>query len=110
MNTKKILVFDVNDAVRPLMARLLERQGYSTIEARSGKELEDLLRRQPGEIHLLIGPLGGPGLSGVKLAKRVQALRPDTRVMLLEDGEAFLSKPFTFALKVRVMLEPHVGV
>ena len=104
-----VLIVEDQPTVRQLAARVLQQHGYGTIEAASGSEAV-LLLHQPGTtIDLLLTDVILPGMNGRELADRVQSEIPTVKVLfmsgyagdklgrrdLLEDGLAFLPKPFT---------------
>jgi len=107
---KRETVLLVEDAteVRSMMQEVLGRRGYAVLEARNGQDALDICRRHTGPIHLLVTDVVMPDLSGCDLARRVEPLRPEMRVLYmsgharetleLRRGEAihgaFLAKPF----------------
>ena len=81
------------------------------------------LKRVPSQIHLLLTDTIMPGMNGPELAKQVQSIRPEIKVLFmsgytdkvisctaaLEPGTAFLQKPFTpqtLTHKVHEVLNP----
>jgi CheY-like chemotaxis protein len=118
-----ILIVEDVPALCLLTERMLLQHGYHVLSARSGEEALRLVERHAGPLHLLLTDIVlGNGLNGIKLAERVRFLRPETRVLftsgytsdvislydLLEQGHAFIPKPFsTEALgrKVREVLD-----
>jgi len=120
--TETILLVEDEDAVRKLVRRTLEKQGYQVLVAASGTEALELAQSDPRRIHLVITDVVMPQMGGRQLADRLKALRPDIRVLLvsgytessvlrngnLAEGEAFLQKPFTphrLARQVRELLD-----
>jgi PAS domain S-box-containing protein len=118
---KTILLVEDEPAVRSLTSRILQRAGYSVLEAESGEEALEILGTRQDAVHLLLTDLVMPGMSGRAVAERVLALRPSIKVMfmsgytddmavrqgLAEEAVTFLSKPFpplTLASKVRQVL------
>jgi CheY-like chemotaxis protein len=117
-----VLIVEDQDTVRQLAARVLKQQGYSTVEAASGSEALLLLQGQDAPaIDLLLTDVILPGINGRELADRVRSEMPAIKVLfmsgyagdalgrrgVLEDGLAFLPKPFTPAAllqKVRNVL------
>lgn len=79
----RILIADDHAIVREGLKRLLESAArpWSVVEAGSGFEALELLRRQRFE--LAIFDLSMPGLNGLELLARVRSLHPDTPVMIL---------------------------
>jgi two-component system cell cycle sensor histidine kinase/response regulator CckA len=79
------------------------------LEARDGKEALDTSARHQGPIQLLVTDVVMPGMNGRELARRLNSLRPEMKVMyisgytdnaivhhgMLEEGVFFLQKPFT---------------
>jgi PAS domain S-box-containing protein len=111
-----ILLVEDNDALRGLVREMLEASGYTVVEAADGVEALQLVARN-GAIDLLLTDVIMPRLGGRELARRAAALRPALKVLytsgytadaiavqgVLEEGLAFLPKPFTpdaLALKV----------
>jgi CheY-like chemotaxis protein len=108
--------------VRQLAARVLQQQGYRTIEAGGGMEALLLLKGSTGrQIDLLLTDVILPGMNGRELADQVRTQLPGVKVLfmsgytgealgrrgVLESEMAFLPKPFTPAVlvaKVRNLL------
>jgi two-component system cell cycle sensor histidine kinase/response regulator CckA len=116
-----VLVVEDSEAVRKLVCRVLERQGYRVIEA---ADAENALREAgacPDRIDLLLTDLVMPRMNGRELAQRLMDARPDLRVLFVsgyadipfsaESGAPhadFLQKPFSaghVARKVREILD-----
>jgi len=112
--------------VRSVARQVLERHGYTVLEAPSAEAALDLVTRYTGAIHLLLTDVVMPGLNGRELANRLAGLRPDARVIfmsgytddavtrhgVLEPGSAYVQKPFTpdaIARKVREVLDRERG-
>jgi two-component system, chemotaxis family, CheB/CheR fusion protein len=122
--TETVLVVEEMPAVRHLARLFLEQRGYQVLEATSGREALQLAQQHEGPIHLLLTEVVMPRMSGRELAFQFASRRPDMKVLymsghteeairhhgVLEDGAAFLPKPFTpqhLALKVRGLLDDH---
>jgi DNA-binding NtrC family response regulator len=105
---------------------VLASKGYSVVVASNAEEAERACEQRGGEIHLLLTDVIMPGLSGRELAKRLTLRQPNLRVLymsgytfnviaqggMLEDGVAFLQKPFTpstLAEKVREILDRSIA-
>lgn len=106
--TETILLAEDDDAVRLLTRAILEGRGYRVLEATSGAEALALWPRHCKEIALLLTDLVMPGgISGLKLAGRLQADNPKLKVIYtsgysaeiagcevaLRAGENFVQKP-----------------
>ncbi len=120
--TETVLVVEDEAPVRNVARQVLERHGYSVLEAPSAEAALDIATRYSGTIHLLLTDVVMPGLNGRELASRLADLRPDARVIfmsgytddavtrhgVLEPGSAYVQKPFTpdaIARKVREVLD-----
>jgi PAS domain S-box-containing protein len=120
-----ILLVEDQPQVRELSHMVLAGKGYSVMVAATPEEAERLCEEPGREIHLLLTDVILPGLSGRELAKRLGQRQPNMRVLymsgytfnvmaqggMLEDGVAFLQKPFTpstLAEKVREILDRTV--
>ncbi len=114
-----ILLVEDEEAVRDLVRTILTGQGYEVIVALDPEHAEAIAGKFPGEIHLLLTDVVMPGTSGRELAARIMVTRPGIRVLymsgytenvitsggLLEQGLAFLQKPFSPATLVQKIRE-----
>jgi len=120
--TETILLAEDDAILRPLAKALLEKLGYLVLEAENADAALAAAAAHQGPVHLLVSDVVMPGPSGRELARRLAALRPETRVLfvsgytddaivhhgMLEPGLNFLQKPFTpavLARKVREVLD-----
>jgi CheY-like chemotaxis protein len=119
--TETILLVEDASALRKLARKILERYGYTILDAPDGDEALRICERHQGAIHLLLTDVVMPGMSGRVLADRLAPLHPAIRVLytsgytdnaivhhgVLTAGTAFLQKPYTIealARKVRDVL------
>jgi CheY-like chemotaxis protein len=107
--TETVLVVEDAASVRMVTRQVLERYGYTVLEAPNGDTALHLAAKHHGAIHLLLTDVVMPGLSGRQLAEQLAQLRPDMKVLyasgyadraivhhgILESGIAYLPKPFT---------------
>jgi PAS domain S-box-containing protein len=107
--TETILLVEDEQAVRELTQTVLTSQGYRVMVAADAADAERICEKHRGEIQLLLTDVVMPGVSGRELAQRISLRRPGIRVLfmsgytdniiaqggLLEEGMAFLQKPFT---------------
>jgi signal transduction histidine kinase/CheY-like chemotaxis protein len=77
-----ILLVDDDTAVREITASILRDQGHTVLEACSGAGALDLLQREPG-VELMLIDFAMPSMSGVELARRVQAKQPTLPVLFI---------------------------
>jgi PAS domain S-box-containing protein len=123
--SETILLVEDQPQVRELAHMVLAGKGYAVMVAATPQEAERACERQDREIDLLLTDVIMPGVSGRELAKRLTLRQPNMRVLymsgytfnviaqggMLEDGMAFLQKPFTpstLAEKVREVLDRAV--
>jgi CheY-like chemotaxis protein len=123
--TETILLVEDEDIVRRLVAEILADAGYAVLEASDGNSALEVVRRHAGELDLLVTDVIMPGISGRDVAQAVSSLRPGLQVLymsgytdgaiahhgVLEDGTAFLQKPFSaaeLAEKVRGLLDSAI--
>src|SRR5712691_11879200 len=120
--TETVLLVEDAAAVRAVAKQVLERQGYTVLEAPDGDVALHVAHKHRGPIHLLLTDVVMPVLSGRPLAEQLARVRPDIKVLyasgytddsvvrhgILEAGTAYLQKPFTpdsLARKVREVLD-----
>ena len=116
-----ILLVDDEKEVRAVLRALLQRQGYTVLDAATGTEAMRIAASHPGQIDLVVTDLVMPKMSGHQLAERLTEMRPALRVLFisgyLEDtagcgdvgvASGFVQKPFgmsEFATTVRELLD-----
>jgi PAS domain S-box-containing protein len=120
--TETVLLVEDAAAVRAVTKQVLERQGYTVLEAADGEAALQLAQRHRGPIHLLLTDVVMPRVSGRELAEQLTRSRPDMKVLyasghtddsvvrhgILELGTAYVQKPFSpesLARKVREVLD-----
>jgi len=120
--SETVLVVEDQAAVRDITRRMLERHGYTVLEAPDGETALRIAAKHHGPLDLLLTDVVMPGLGGRQLAMQLVARRPTLRVLymsgytddaivhhgILQPGIAYLQKPFTpdiLAGKVRAVLD-----
>ena len=120
--SETILVVEDDSSLRWLTCQMLTQFGYTVLEAREPSHALALAQESAGDIDLLITDVVMPGFNGRQLARQVEQLYPQIKVLLMsgytaeivaeQDGKelvwAFLEKPFTpeeLGLKVRQVLD-----
>src|SRR5580700_11293387 len=107
--TKTILLVDDEKAVRGMIRTALQAKGYRVFEASDGEEAIHISNLFADTIALLVTDVVLPRIDGKQVAKELNRLRPETRVLFLsgypEDtlvrhgslqaGVNFLQKPFS---------------
>jgi CheY-like chemotaxis protein len=96
-----VLVVDDDDAVRRLIARELEQDGFRVLSAADGVEALAVLNEGGIEVDLMVCDLLMPQLDGYQLAHRVAALPDAPKIIFtsafrsnLELDHPVLTKPF----------------
>jgi CheY-like chemotaxis protein len=120
--SETVLLVEDEAGVRTLARLVLEKEGYTVIEAHNGCDALLLSQQHAGSIHLMATDIVMPNMSGPEVAKQLMALRPDMKILFLSgytddaiirhgfiDGDLpFLQKPFTkraLLKKVREVLD-----
>jgi signal transduction histidine kinase len=110
-----VLVVEDEEAVRRFAIESLQRHGYYVITAASGEEALTIASAHDGTIHLLLSDVVMPGMKGPELARRLKALRPGLRVLLMSgyaadvvtgpglDDAVLVTKPFSPASLARAV-------
>jgi CheY-like chemotaxis protein len=120
-----VLLAEDAEAVRGAARQILERYGYTVLEAANGTEALSTAETAI-KIDLLLTDVVMPEMSGRELATRFAKLKPNAKVLfmsgytddaiirhgVLRPGTAYLQKPFspeTLARKVRAVLDWRVA-
>ncbi len=81
---ERLLVVEDDDAVRAILVKMLSGLGYSVTVAANGSEALELWRADPHGIDLVLSDVVMPGgISGVDLAERLLAERPELKIVLM---------------------------
>jgi CheY-like chemotaxis protein len=106
---KTVVVVDDDPMMLDVLARILQRENFELMMAAGGPEIIERLASHEGPIDLLVTDYAMPDMQGRELAERIRARFPSVKVLYqtgfsdmlfenrveLEDGAAFLEKPFT---------------
>jgi two-component system cell cycle sensor histidine kinase/response regulator CckA len=119
IGAQTILLAEDEEMVRNLARDCLKLRGYTVLEAANGGEALFICQHHDGPIHLLLTDVVMPRMNGRSLAKEVLMLRSETRILymsgytdqsivhlgVLNEGIAFIGKPFTPDALVRKIVE-----
>ncbi len=117
--TETLLLVEDEAAVRSSARRLLERQGYSVLEARHGADALRIVEESGRPIDLVVTDLVMPEMGGKELAERLRAHRPGLKVLfmsgytekaiaaggIMPPNTGFVEKPFTVEQLMRRLRE-----
>ncbi len=122
-----VLLVEDNEPVRHLGRAILERQGYTILEAQSGEDALAVLASHDGMVHLLLTDVVMPGMNGKELYQRAAQRHPHLKVLfmsgytddiiahrgVLKKEIQLIQKPFSvegLAAKVREVLDNNTAV
>jgi CheY-like chemotaxis protein len=120
--SETILLVEDEEPVRSLLRGILKARGYAVLEAGRPEEALLICQQHEGPIHLLLTDVVMPEMGGRELAKQLEIVRPETKVLYMsgytddsivhrgvsEARTTLLQKPFTpelLARKVREVLD-----
>jgi two-component system, cell cycle sensor histidine kinase and response regulator CckA len=114
----KILVVEDDPAIREMFTRALRATGYEVLAAPDAESALLLAEQSGADIRALVTDVVMPGINGRQLAMRLEAERPDLKVVYmsgytddaafrdaLRPGTAFLQKPFNASELCRKLKE-----
>jgi len=81
VQVQTILVVDDQDDVRALVRDILALQGYTVLDTGDPQEALRIATQQA--IHLLLTDVVMPLMKGTELARRLDAISPQTKVLLM---------------------------
>ncbi len=114
-----LLLVEDESAVRSSARRLLERHGYTVLEARHGADALRIVEETDREVDLVVTDLVMPEMGGRELVERLRTRRPALKVLFMSgytekaittDGlmpprTGFVEKPFTMEQLLRRLRE-----
>ena len=106
---KTVAVVDDDPMMLDVLSRILQRENFDLLVASGGPEIIQKLSEYSGDVDLLVTDYAMPDMQGRELAEHVRQRFPSVKVlyqtgfsdqlfesrMELEEGAAFLEKPFT---------------
>ena len=119
MGTETILFVEDEEHLRAVLSETMELLGYNLLTAKSGEDALAISANCKQEIHLLLTDVRLPEMKGPELALRIQADRPQIKVIyisgypkevlapdgILEPGTVLLHKPFTIKILAATLRE-----
>jgi len=120
--TETVIVVEDMAAVRAVTCEMLKRFGFTVYDAADGITALQIAEQLTGRVDLLVTDVVMPDINGRDLASRFQKTRPELKVLymsgytddavvrhgILQEGIAYLQKPFTpksLVRKVREVLD-----
>lgn len=77
----KILIVDDQFGIRILLNEVLHKAGYKTFQAANGIQALEILNNDSPDLVLLDMKI--PGMDGIEILKRMKAVNPDIRVIIM---------------------------
>src|SRR3954469_1964112 len=79
--SEKILIVDDQYGIRILLNEVLQKEGYDTYQAANGLQALEIVQENVPDLILLDMKI--PGMDGIEILKRVKALYPDMKVIIM---------------------------
>lgn len=125
--TETVLLVEDEEMVRNMTREILLESGYQVLEAKHGHDALLVAERHDGPIHLMLSDVVMPQMSGRELAEQLSPKRREMKVLymsgytddaivhhgVLDEGMAFIEKPFTpngLTRKLREVLSSPVEI
>ncbi len=116
---EQILLVEDDQAIRELIARILQENGYVVFAAANAEEALGLFEQKKGEFHLIFSDVILPDQTGLQLVAQLLSGNPELRVLLSsgytdqksqwpvirERGFRFLQKPYSLPDLLRAIRE-----
>lgn len=109
--TGTILVVEDEEIIMDICRTILERLGYHVLEAKTGREAVDLVKRFDGAIDGVLLDVGLPDMKGETVYEQLMAVRPHLKCVvctgyavddpylevLIDKAHGFIQKPYSLA-------------
>src|SRR5262249_7561745 len=79
--TERVRLGEDATAVRSVIRQVLERLGYTVLDAADGQLALEVAARHHGPIDLVVTDIVMPALGGRELAERLRRVRPEIRIL-----------------------------
>jgi CheY-like chemotaxis protein len=107
--TETILLVEDEAAVRASTRRMLERNGYTVLEARHGGDALALWRVERQRIALVLSDVRMPLMGGAEMVREIRRDAPDTRFLLMSGYAEVDASPFLADLSVPFIEKPFTS-
>jgi len=105
--TATILAVEDDEQLRGMLADILRKGRHTVLTAGNAREALPIGEHYEGQIDLLITDVVMPGMSGVELAEKLKAVRPDMPVLLVSGyGDSELLRRGLSADNIELLLKP----
>ena len=115
---RRVLVVDDDSGIRTVVGRVLERAGWSVLDASDGVQALEMLEHREMSIDLVLTDISMPTLDGLELGRRIARMTPPMPVLymsselpdaLVSGGAGrtippFLLKPFSMETLVTAVV------
>jgi two-component system cell cycle sensor histidine kinase/response regulator CckA len=111
-SSARLLLAEDDPTLRSLVATMLEREGYETLQAADGEEALRVAMQHLESLDLLLTDDRMPGMNGYELTRFLRSVRPDLKVIVMSGSAdipppvpdaAILLKPFTLEELARLV-------
>jgi CheY-like chemotaxis protein len=83
IGTETVLVVEDDEAMRKLIAALLDGSGYKVLQAANGEAALQIANECAQQIDLVLTDMLMPGMSGIELSSKLRELRPELKILLM---------------------------
>jgi two-component system cell cycle sensor histidine kinase/response regulator CckA len=104
-----ILVVDDESAVRRFAARVLEREGYSVVQASDGLEALELIKQGSTSVEVVVTDIVMPRLNGVELMHALSVSHPGLPVILMSGYAAEALAELGIAAPCGMLAKPFLS-
>ena len=80
---KTILWVDDEEIALEVWSQMLEKLGYSVLQARYGIEALEIFKKRQKSISLVILDMRMPGMSGCEVFDRLKKIQPDVKIIIV---------------------------
>lgn len=94
----KVLVIDDDPKVRSVVARFVELEGHTVVQAENGKEAIDQLQGDPAD--LVISDIFMPEMDGIEVLIQLREHFPDAKLVAMSGGGAIAASHVLKTAKV----------
>jgi CheY-like chemotaxis protein len=106
---ERILLVDDEEAIVKLERQMLERLGYRVTARYSSSEALKAFEMNPSAYDMVITDLSMPNMTGIQLARKMLALRPDLPIIICTGFSERFNQETANAMGVKGLLKKPVA-